>query len=72
MALDKQSLTAAMDGHLRPAEMNAVLARRDLIVERFSKLAASGATGKHDLDGGDDRQNARRPNVPDLVHHIRD
>ncbi len=35
VALDKQSLTAAMDGHLRPAEMNAVLARRDLIVERF-------------------------------------
>lgn len=38
MALDKRSLTAAMDGHLTPAETSTLLARRDLIVEQFCKL----------------------------------
>ena len=46
VALDKQSLTAAIGNHLASAEIDAVLARRDLIIERFGKLAASGATGK--------------------------
>ena len=41
--LDKRSLTVAMDGHLTPTELSAVLARRDLIVERFRELAAREA-----------------------------
>ncbi len=47
VALDKRSLTAAMGKHLSSAETDAVLARRDLIVERFRKVAALGASGKH-------------------------
>ena len=39
VALDKRGLTAATDGHLTLAEIHAVLARRDLIVEHFRKLA---------------------------------
>ena len=39
-ALDAQGLTAAMDGHLTPGERRAILARRDLIVERFEELKA--------------------------------
>ena len=44
VALDKRSLTATMNGHLSSAEIDAVLARRDLIVERFRKVAARGAS----------------------------
>ena len=33
-----------MDGHLTPAELSAVIARRDLIVELFQQLAAREAT----------------------------
>ena len=37
-ALDEGRLTAAMDGHLTPAETRAILARRALILERFAQL----------------------------------
>ena len=46
VALDKRSLTAAMGEHLSSAEINAVLARRDRIVERFRTVAARGASGR--------------------------
>ena len=37
-ALDQRRLTAAMRDHLTPRETQAVLARRDLILERFQEL----------------------------------
>ena len=36
--LDKQGLVAVMDGHLTPTEMDAILDRRDLILQRFEML----------------------------------
>jgi len=44
VALDKRTLTTAMDGHLTSGELSAVLARRDLIVELFRESAARKAT----------------------------
>ena len=39
-ALDEQSLTVTMDGHLTRAETRALLVRRDLILQRFEELKA--------------------------------
>ena len=39
-ALDKRGMTAVMVGHLTPQETHAVLARRDLILQRFEELKA--------------------------------
>ena len=40
-ALDERRLTTAMEGHLTPSETGAILARRDLILERFEELQPS-------------------------------
>ena len=39
-SLDEQGLTAVMHGHLTPRETSAILARRDLILQRFEELKA--------------------------------
>ena len=39
-SLDEQGLTAIMHGHLTPRETSAILARRNLILQRFEELKA--------------------------------
>ena len=39
-SLDEQGLTAIMHGHLTPRETSAILARRNLIIQRFEELKA--------------------------------
>ena len=44
--LDERTIADVTDGHLTPAEIRAVLARRDLILQRFAELKSLGATGR--------------------------
>lgn len=39
-ALDQSAVRAAVGGHLRPAEIEGVIARRQLLIEHFARLAA--------------------------------
>ena len=45
-SLDEQDLTAVMHGHLTRRETSAILARRDLILQRFEELKARVPTGQ--------------------------